>query len=71
MEVGDGVEELDPLAGLLERGDRLGQRDRVQALVVHGHVDDLALVGPEDPERADVAGRLDQHDVARDRRTAG
>ena len=34
-------------------------------MIVHGHVDDLALGGPEHPKRADIAGRLAQHHVAR------
>ena len=34
-------------------------------MLVHRDVDDLALVGAEDAERTDVAGRLAEHHVAR------
>ena len=44
---------------------RRAERDRIESLLVHRHVDDLALVGAEDTERADVAGGLAQHHVTR------
>ena len=65
VEVGDRVEELGLLAGRAQRGHRLAERDRVETVLVHGHVHDLALVGPEHAERTDVAGGLAQHHVAR------
>ena len=47
------------------------QRLGDQALLVHGHVRDLALERAEHPERPDVAGRLAEHDVARVAEDAG
>ena len=58
------VEELGPLAGLGDRGDRLFERDRHDAVGVHGHVHDFGLGGLEHPESADVARAFGEHHVA-------
>jgi hypothetical protein len=63
LEVRDRVEELDSSARGPQRHQGRAERDRVDALVVHADVDDLALVGVEGAQRADVAGPLGQHDV--------
>lgn len=63
--VRDGVEQLDSAAGPLEVGQRLGQRLGYETVRVHRNVDDIRLVGLEDPEGADVAGGLGHHHVAR------
>ena len=64
VEVGDRVQELGLLAGGLQRRHRLPEGDRVETVLVHGDVHDLALVRAEHPERTDVAGRLAEHHVA-------
>ena len=64
VEARDRVDQLDPLAGRARGGDRLGQGARHQALVVHGDVDDVALVRAEDAEGAHVRRCLDEDDVA-------
>ncbi len=65
VEVGDGVQQLHGAAGGVQRGEGAVEGVRVEPVVVHRGVDDLGLVGAEDPERADVAGGLGDHDVAR------
>ena len=65
MVVRNGVEELDGTARAAQRPERIGERAGIQALFVHRDMDDLALIGPEDPERTDVAGCLTEHDVTR------
>ena len=65
VEVRDRVEELDLLAGRPDRGDRLLQRLRLDAVVVHRDVNDLALVRAENAQRTDVRRRLADHHVAR------
>ena len=71
VEVGDRVEELDLLAGRARGGDRLPQRLGHQPVGVHLGVHDVALVGLEHPQRADVRRRLADHDVARVAEDAG
>ena len=64
VEVGDRVEELDLLAGGAGGRDRLLQRLGHQPVGVHLGVYDVALVGLEHAQRADVRRRLADHDVA-------
>ena len=63
--VRDGVKELDGTPRAAQRPERIGERARIQALIIHRDMDDLALIGPEDPERTDVAGCLAEHHVPR------
>ena len=69
--VRDGVEELDRTPRAAQRPERIGERARIQALFIHRDMDDIALVGAEDPECADVTGCLAQHHIARIAEDAG
>ena len=71
MVVRDGVEELDGTPCAPQRPERIGERARIQALFIHRDMDDLALIGAEDPECADVTGCLAQHHIARIAEDAG
>jgi hypothetical protein len=64
VEVRDRIEELRLLARRRNRRDRLLERLRLDPVVVHRDVHDLALVRAEDAERPDVRGGLADHDVA-------
>ena len=64
MEVGDRVEELDRLAGCLDRHDRLAERLGDQSAGIHLHMDDVALEGLEHAQRPDVRRGLAEHHVA-------
>ena len=63
MEARDRVEHLDALALSAHTRDGLLERLGHESLVVHGDVHDVALVGAEDAQRADVGRCLDEHDV--------
>ena len=51
------------LPAACQRRHRLAEGDRVETVLVHGDVHDLALVGPEHPECTDIAGRFAEHHV--------
>ena len=63
--VRDRVQELDPLAGLLEARDVLAQRLGDEAELIHRHVLHVGLVRLEHDHRGHVARALGDHDVAR------
>src|SRR5215216_810565 len=62
--VRDGVDELDRTSRPAQGPERIGERSRIQTLLIHCDMDDLALIGAENPERADIAGRFTQHHVS-------
>ena len=61
--VGHRVEELDAAALRPQARSASSSASGTRPVVVQRHVDDVGLVGAEDAERADVAGRLGEHDV--------
>ena len=44
------LDHLDPATVGTDLGNRLGQGDRGQSLVIHGHMNHTALVGAEHPQ---------------------
>ena len=63
VEIGDRVQELHPTPLSPQRYDGLTQCVGVKALIIHGHVGDLRLVGLEGPERTHIAGGLHEHHI--------
>jgi hypothetical protein len=71
VEVGDGVEELDPTAVTLETFEGCCECVGIEAVVVEGHVADVDLVLREGGEGADVGWALGHDHVARVAEHAG
>ena len=64
VEIRDRVQELNPTPLCAKVADHLFKSFGNQAILVHVHVDNFALVRAERAERAHIRGSLRQHDVA-------
>ena len=64
MERRDRVEELDALALRSNGFDGFAKGARYEAVIIHRHVHDVALVGAENPEGSDIGRGLDENDIA-------
>ena len=64
MERRDRVEEFDALALRSDGFDGFTKGVRYEAVVVHRHMHDVALVGAENPEGSDIGRGLDENDIA-------
>ena len=67
LEVGDGVQEPGARAQGRRLAQRLGQRLRLQAVVVRRHLHREQPMVPEELERLVIGGRFDQDPVSRPR----
>ncbi len=63
LEVRNRIEELHLLPGRTQRHDRLLQGLRNDALIIHGDMNNLRLVGVEGSQRAYIAGPFGEDDI--------